>query len=318
METPPTTKNHSETTDLKPTHRPRFAGVVSVGNDPTTMRDIREFRHERVTPRTFLDSDRGPSVRQWNEIGRKGTFSMTRAWVRTVGVVVFLLVGSVVSAQTTQPGDAIDIEIINPADGSNRFCVASAATIEARVFVRPGSDSLSCTLSCSGPSVAGGSANIATTVIDLGFDSTILTYVDGSIASNGATAAVQGLPQVQNVAEHRVGWALAGSWSTPGNTNSSLLSPCDTQMITTSDWLFSVQFQATGAGMTNIRLRRETDVAPFALSFADICGTEAFKVSNGGIDEVRDAVVMVATDCQDVIFFDNFGTGDSALWTETQ
>jgi hypothetical protein len=241
---------------------------------------------------------------------------MRRAWVRTVGFVAFLVVGSVVSAQTTQPGDAIDIEIINPADGSNRFCVASSATIEARIFVRPGSDSLSCTLTCSPPNVAGGSANIATAVIDLGFDSTILTYVDSSIANNGATTAVQGIPQVQNVAADRIGWALAGSWSTPGNTSSSLLSPCDTQMITTDDWLFSVQFQAIGEGMTSIRLRRETDAAPFALSFADICGTEAFKESNGGIDEVRDAVVMVATDCQDVIFFDNFGTGDVGHWSD--
>lgn len=241
---------------------------------------------------------------------------MPRARVRTVGVVAFMLVGSLVSAQTTQPGDAIDIEIINPADGSNRFCVALSATIEARVFVRPGSGSLSCTLSCSPPNVAGGSANIATTVIDLGFDSAILTYVDGSIASNGATTAVQGIPQVQNVADDRIGWALAGSWSTPGNTNSTLLSPCDTQMITTADWVFSVQFLAAGEGMTSIRLRRENDAVPFALSFADICGTEAFKVSNGGIDEVRDAVVMVATDCQDVIFFDNFGSGDVSLWSD--
>lgn len=243
---------------------------------------------------------------------------MPRAWVRTVGVVAFLLIGSVVSAQTTQPGDAIDIEIINPADGSNRFCVTQAANIEARVFVRPGAGSLSCTLSCSPPNVAGGSANIATAVIDLGFDSSILSYVDSSIANNGATTAIQGLPQVQNVADDRVGWALAGSWSTPGNTSSALLSPCDTQMITTDDWLFSVQFQAVGSGMTSIRLRRETDAAPFALSFADICGTEAFKESNGGIDEVRSAVVMAATDCQDVIFFDNFGTGDAAQWSDIQ
>ena len=240
---------------------------------------------------------------------------MPRAPVLSVGVVAFLLVGSVVCAQTTQPGNAIDIEIINPADGSNRFCVALSATIEARVFVRPGADSLSCALSCSPPDVAGGSANIATAVIDLGFDSSKLFYVNGSIASNAATTAVQGLPQTQNVADDRIGWALAGSWSTPGNTNSTLLSPCDMQMITTDDWLFSLQFQATGTGMTNIRLRRESDDQPFALSFADICGTEAFKVSNGGIDEVRNAVVMVATDCQDVIFFDNFGTGDTGQWS---
>lgn len=245
----------------------------------------------------------------------RGSLSMPRAIFQSVGVVALLLVGSVVSAQTTQPGNAIDIEIINPADGSNRFCVAASATIEARVFVRPGTDSLSCTLDCSPPNVAGGSANIATAVIDLDFDSSVLSYVNASIANNAATTAVQGLPQVQNVSDDRIGWALAGTWSTPGNTNSALLSPCDTQMITTHDWLFSAQFQATGTGMTTLRLRRETDSQPFALSFADICGTEAFKESNGGIDEVRSAVVMVAVDCQSVIFFDNFDNGDAAQWS---
>ena len=242
---------------------------------------------------------------------------MPRALILSVCVVTCLTVSSVVCAQTTQPGNAIDIEIINPADGSNRFCVALSATIEARVFVRPGADSLSCTLSCSPPDVAGGSANIATAVIDLGFDPSKLSYVNGSIASNAATTAIQGLPQTQNVADDRIGWALAGTWATPGNTSSALLSPCETTMITTDDWLFRVQFQATGAGMTTIYLRRETDDQPFALSFADICGTEAFKTSNGGIDEVRNAVVMVATDCQDVLFFDNFGTGDVSQWTNS-
>jgi hypothetical protein len=27
--------------------------------------------------------------------------------------------------------------------------------------------------------------------------------------------------------------------------------------------------------------------------------------------------VLVATDCQDAIFFDNFGTGDSAMWSDS-
>ena len=88
------------------------------------------------------------------------------------------------------------------------------------------------------------------------------------------------------------------------------------QMVTTSDWLFRMQFQATGTGMTTLRLRQETDDQPFALSFADICGTEAFKRSNGGIDEIKNAVVLVSNDCNELIFFDNFGTGDTGRWTE--
>ncbi len=242
---------------------------------------------------------------------------MPRAMIQLAAVSVLLLIGSFASAQTTQPGDAIDLEVFNPIDGSNRFCVAPSATIEARVYLRPGTGSSTCTLSCSPPNVPGGSANIATAVIDLAFDSTRLTYVNGSIESNSATTAIQGLAQEQNIADGRIGWALAGTWSTPGNPSSTLLSPCEMQMITTPNWVFGVEFQAAGTGMTTLRLRRESDTTPFALSFADICGTEAFKQSNGGIDEVRNAVVMVATDCQDAIFFDNFGTGDSAMWSDS-
>ncbi len=242
---------------------------------------------------------------------------MPRTMIQLAVVFVVLLIGSLASAQTTQPGAAIDLEVYNPIDGSNRFCVAPSATIEARVYLRPGSDSTSCTLSCSPPNIPGGSANIATAVIDLAFDTSKLTIVNGSIESNGATTAIQGLAQEQNTADGRIGWALAGTWSTPGNPASSLLSPCDMQMITTSNWLFKVEFQAVGTGMTTLHLRRESDTTPFALSFADICGTEAFKQSNGGIDEVRNAVVMVATDCQDVLFFDNFGTGDASQWSSS-
>ena len=242
---------------------------------------------------------------------------MPRTMIQLAVVFVVLLIGSLASAQTTQPGAAIDLEVYNPIDGSNRFCVAPSATIEARVYLRPGSDSTSCTLSCSPPNIPGGSANIATAVIDLAFDTSKLTIVNGSIESNGATTAIQGLAQEQNTADGRIGWALAGTWSTPGNPASSLLSPCDMQMITTSNWLFKVEFQAMGTGMTSLHLRRESDTTPFALSFADICGTEAFKQSNGGIDEVRNAVVMVATDCQDVLFFDNFGTGDASQWSSS-
>lgn len=241
---------------------------------------------------------------------------MNRTPLKFAVITVVLLATSLVSAQTTQPGDAIDIEIFNPIDGSNAFCVAPSEIVEARIFVRPGTDASSCTLSCSGPSVPGGSANIATAVIDLAFDGSKMAYVSDSIEANGTTAAVQGLPQEQNLGDNRIGWALAGSWSTPGDPGSTLLSPCDMQMVTTADWVVRMQFQATGAGTTTLRLRQETDTEPFALSFADICGTEAFKQSNGGIDEIRHAVVMVSSDCNDLIFFDTFGTGGTDRWAE--
>lgn len=230
--------------------------------------------------------------------------------------IAVVFTASLVSAQTTQPGADIDIEIVNPVDGSNAFCVAPASTIEAQVFVRPGTGSLACSLSCSPPDVQGGSSNLATAVVDLGFDPAKLAYVADSIESNAATAAAHGLAQEQNLATGRIGWALAGTWSTPGNPGSTLLSPCDMQLLTTADWVFKMQFQGANSGMSTLRLRRETDSQPFALSFADICGTEAFKQSNGGIDEIRNAVVLVSSDCNDVIFFDSFGTGDMARWSD--
>jgi len=242
---------------------------------------------------------------------------MPRLKIQITVLTALLLIGLPIGAQTTQPGDSIDVEIYNPANGGNSFCVAPSGTIDARVYLRTGSDSISCTLSCSPPNVPGGSANIATAVIDIAFDDNQIHYVADSMANNSGTAAIQGLPQEQNLADGRIGWALAGAWSDPGNPGSTLLSPCAMPMITTDDWLFQIQFQAVETGMTNLHIRRETDTPFFALSFADICGTEAFKQSNGGIDEVRGAVVMVAADCQDVLFFDNFGSGDASRWTST-
>lgn len=240
-----------------------------------------------------------------------------RAPIIFAAAAAFLLAGSMASAQTTQPGSAIDIEIFNPVNGSNTFCVGPSDTIEARIFVRPGTGALSCGLSCSPPNVPGGSANIATGVVDVAYDGNVLSYVADSIESNTGTVAVQGLPQEQNTGDHRIGWALAGNWSTPGDPSSILLSPCDMQMLTTADWLFKVQFQATAAGLSSLELRSEFDTEPFALSFADICGTEAFKQSNGGIDEIKGAMVLVSDSCDHALFFDTFGTGDTSLWGGT-
>ena len=242
---------------------------------------------------------------------------MHNAPIRLAAISAMLLAGSFVSAQTTLPGDDIDVEIFNPANGSNTFCVAPSDTVEARVFLRPGAGVLSCNLSCSPPSVPGGSANIATGVIDVAFDSDTLSYIPASIENNTATAAVQGLAQEQNVGDGRIGWALAGNWSTPADPTSNLLSPCDMQFVTAADWLFRMSFEAVGTGMSTLYLRGETDAEPFALSFADICGTEAFKRSNSGIDEVKSAVVMVSTECDDVLFFDNFDTGGTGQWSDS-
>jgi len=237
--------------------------------------------------------------------------------IRSVVLAFVLLAAPMAAAQTSQPGSAIDIEIYNPSNGDNAFCVAPSELFSPRVYFRPGTGTLSCNLDCAPPSIPGGSANIATSVIDIAFDSVALRYVTGSIQNNSTTAAVQGIAQEQNVDDERVGWALAGTWSTPGNPASTLMSPCDTQMLTTDSWLFQLRFRALQPGMSTIRLRRETDAQPFALSFADICGTEAFKGSNGGVDEVKNLVVLVTDSCSDVFFFDGFETGGPDRWSST-
>jgi hypothetical protein len=240
---------------------------------------------------------------------------MHRPTVRFVLASLLVLAGAPVLAQTSQPGDAVDVEVYNPADGSNAVCVDLSSTFAVRVFFRPGTGTTSCTLSCSPPDVNGGSANIATAVIDLAFDIDTLSYVADSLSNNPSTAAVQGIVQDQNVGVGRIGWATAGSWSTPGNPGSTLLTPCDMELLTAAGWLFEVEFEAVAAGSTVIHLRRETDDDPFALSFADICGSEAFKQSNGGIDEAIDAAILVADDCTGVLFFDAFETANADRWS---
>lgn len=239
---------------------------------------------------------------------------MRRLTISAAIVVVFGLV-SPATAQITHPGDAVHVQIYNPDDGSNVFCVAPGNTFHARVFVEPGQNGTTCVLSCSPPSVPGGQANLATGVVDVAFDTSRLSYVADSIISNPATPAVQGMPQEQNLADGRIGWALAGTWSTPGNPGSTLMSPCDMTFLNTDGWLFQVEFQAVGSGIAALHLRRETDTPPFALSFADICGTEAFKESNGGIGSVTDGTVLIDSDCANVLFFDSFEDGAVARWS---
>jgi hypothetical protein len=89
------------------------------------------------------------------------------------------------------------------------------------------------------------------------------------------------------------------------------------QKLATTDWAFRMRFVGAAAGMTSLHLRREDEPVPFALSFADICGNPAYKESNGGVDQVRDLVVMVNTTCNDVLFFDNFERRDTSAWSNT-
>ncbi|RLE28076.1 MAG: hypothetical protein DRJ65_00795 [Acidobacteria bacterium] len=218
-------------------------------------------------------------------------------------------------AQTTSTGTGIDLEIINPSDGSNTFCVAPGDTLKARLFIRPGTDTTSCTPSC-GSVVNGGATHIATAVVDIAFDNQKLTLVNS--INNSGTAAVDGLIQ-DHAADGRIGWALAGDWTPNADTSGTLATPCEMQLLNSADWVLGAEFtvQPTASGITSLHLRRETDTDGFSLSFADICSSEAFTEANGGIDEIVDGAVLINSSCADLLFFDGFETQNVERWSLT-
>lgn len=217
-----------------------------------------------------------------------------------LAVAICIAIPTIGLAQTTTSGLAVDVEIYNPTDGGNHFQVAPGASFWAHVFVRPGSESFNCQLDCGGGmvDVPGGSANIATALIDIAFDPDYLEYLGAE--NNPATAAVDGLPQEQHLSDGRIGWALAGDWTPDADAESgTLASPCDMARLATPGWVYRVQFRAlsTNSGETSLHVRRESDSPPFELSFADACGNPSFKKSNATVDEIVDATVSIrATD----------------------
>jgi hypothetical protein len=228
--------------------------------------------------------------------------------------IALLLAGAPQAQTTTAPG--IDVEVYNPLNGTNRVCTAPGGAFWANVMVRPGSGAITCNPGCG--IAAGGAANLATAVIDLAFDPGILALSQAENNPTTGHAAVDGLIQTQNAGEGRIGWALAGDWTPNADPNGSLANPCVMQKLATTDWVFRVQLAAsTDERMTSVRLRREIDSQPFELSFADVCGSPAFKESTGVVNEVRGLAVMVTASCADVLFFDIFESADTSAWSQT-
>jgi hypothetical protein len=241
-------------------------------------------------------------------------FRPNRGLVTALGLFAILMVlTTAASAQTSIPGSAIDLEIVNPSDGTNSFCVAPGDTLTARLFVRPGNQTTSCTPSC-GSVVSGGTAHIATAVVDIAFDNQKLNLVTHT--NNTGTTAVDGLIQ-NNATQGRIGWALAGDWTPDADTSGTLAAPCDMQLLESANWVLETQFtaQPTASGMTTLHLRREGE--GFALSFADICSDEAMTMASGDIDEIIDGTVLVSASCTSVLFFDGFEDGTVGRWSSS-
>lgn len=245
--------------------------------------------------------------------GRRAARTPGRVAVMRIAAVAIVLVATSGLAQTTTPGAGIDVEVYFDGSGENFTCVAPGASFWANVWVSPGTGSETCSLACSPPAVAGGSGHLATGIVDVAHDVARLGYMASE--DNPATAAVDGLIQ-NNGASGRVGWALAGDWNVDATPGSGLASPCTMGLLDVASWVYRIQYQAAGSiGSTLLHLRRPTDTVPFELSFADICGNPAFKTSNSGIDEVRDAIVMISNQCDSLILADTFELGDMARWS---
>ena len=237
---------------------------------------------------------------------------MPRASFILTALLVSFLAAALTFAQSTIPGDEIDIEIFNQADGSNDFLVAPGDSFWAYVWLSPSvTDSFECSEShgCAG-SVMGGKGNLAAAAVDVAFDPAMLQYLQ--MESNPGTAAVDGLAQEQNLGEGRIGWALAGDWEpVDADPSQGLESPCDMGKISAADWVFRVQFQALQEGGSALVLRRQSDNPAFELSFADVCGSPTFKLGSG-VDEVVNASVTVFF--ADSIFADGFESGTTSAW----
>ena len=233
---------------------------------------------------------------------------------RHLALAAVLLAAPFGAAQTTQAGPAIDVEVYNPADGSNAFCAAPGDSFWAGLYVRPASGpgtTMSCSVLCG--TAVGGPGSLAAGAVDVAFNGSRLAYFAASVNPDPGFAAVDGLVQEQNVTAGRVGWALAGDWTPNGSTAGVLADPCAMLKLAQPGWVATFGFSVLVEGQTVLEIREQPG---FALSFTDICGAPVYTQGNGGIDEV--VAATVSTECPevaDIIFRNGVETGDASVWT---
>lgn len=241
---------------------------------------------------------------------------MHRTALPVLAAAALMVAAPAAVAQTTLPGGAIDVEIYNPTDGTNLICAAPGDTLWAGLYVRPASgagSTMTCSLLCG--SASGGPGSLAVAAVDVGFSASHLAYFRTDVNPDPAFAAADGLVQEQNLADGRVGWALAGDWTPDGSTGGSLADPCAMLKLADPGWVARIGFNVLEAGQSQLAIG-----APPAspLSFADVCGSPAYTTANGGVDEVVPAAV--STECPSVsgiIFRNGVDTGDTSVWSES-
>jgi hypothetical protein len=227
---------------------------------------------------------------------------------------LIILIPTILTAQTTTPGPGIDVEIVNPVDGGNTFCASVGTPFWAEIWVRPGDQTTTCSLGCG--SVDGGTAALAAAAVAVGFDPARLAFAAAETNPNPSFAAVDGLVSTGTAAAGRVGWSLAGDWLVNGDPSSGLAGPCTQQLLSSPGWVFRVQLAATAGGSSLISISRQPE---FPLSFADHCGSAAFTLGSGDLDELVPG--FVTTSCSslaDILFVDGFETGTPARWSSVK
>lgn len=229
-------------------------------------------------------------------------------------VLASALALAVTTAALSAGAQGIRVEVVDAVDGDDAICALPGELVEVELRVTPGDLATTCARTCSGTpdTVTGGTANLAAGAVSIAFDTELLTW--SSAVSNPDTAARDGLVRSDRAAQGRVGWALAGDWVVDGDPTSALVDPCGMDLLDEAGWVLRLGFAAGLPGQGVLHLRNQRDDPPFAMSFADLCNPEAFTLANGNISAATDAVVLVSPDCDGVIFFDAFETGDASRW----
>lgn len=221
------------------------------------------------------------------------------------------LVPAFLRAQTTSPGPGIDVEIVNPSDGSNNFCAQIGQPFWAEVWVHPGDVSTNCSLGCG--TVDGGTAALATAAVGTRFDAAMLSFATAETNPDPTSAAVDGLVLTTNSASGRIGWTLAGDWIVDGDPSSGLAGPCTQSLLDGPGWVFRIQLTATADGSSLISLPRQPE---FALSFADHCNATAYTLASADLDELIPGFVTTSCSSQaDIVFADGLETGSTGRWS---
>ena len=198
--------------------------------------------------------------------------------------------------ESVAPGPAIDVAVVNPEDGSNRFAIAAGQSFEVELRVHPvdlgqfPSQAASCDLAECAGAVVGGRGHLAAGLLQLRFDPAALTLVSSEIPGTGAAA--DGIVLDAGAAQGRIGWALAGDFVIDGDRDSGLRSICEMATLSAPEVVLRLTFRRETDEDTTIHLATPEDVDPFALSFADRCSTSSFTLANGAIDQVIDGLLV--------------------------